>query len=400
MTTNQKTNPRVHWHNVAISFLIVLCICILCSTNTFAGSLSISWAPVSDSSVAGYKIKYGTTSGSYTQSLDVGQVTSYILNNLTEGATYYLVVVAYNSNHVEGVPSAQVSGVVLAASNISAGSISATSAVISWKTNKSSDSQVDYGTATSYGLVTPLDPTLTLSHAQTLSNLIAGTTYNYRVRSKDAGGSTTVSTNFTFTTTTDSTPPGDVQNFTAVPGNSQVTLSWINPSDSDFKGVMIRYRTDGVFPANKSDGILAVDDQTGLAGASDSFIHSGLNNGTTYSYSAFTYDTSQNYSSTAHAQATPANISITSLSPGRGDVGAAVSIGGIGFGSSQGTSTVTFNGVKAVVSAWSDSAISTTVPSNATSGPVVVTVNGVQSNGVNFKVGGKLSAPGQVRIKK
>jgi hypothetical protein len=37
---------------------------------TFAGSLLISWDSVADSRVAGYKLKYGTTSKSYTSSVD------------------------------------------------------------------------------------------------------------------------------------------------------------------------------------------------------------------------------------------------------------------------------------------------------------------------------------------
>ena len=61
---------------------------------------------------------------------------------------------------------------------------------------------------------------------------------------------------------------------------------------------------------------------------------------------------------------------------------------------------MTFNGDSAAVSAWSDTSITAAVPSNATSGPVVATVNGIQSNSVTFKIGGKLAAPGRVRVKK
>ena len=160
---------------------------------------------------------------------------------------------------------------------------------------------------------------------------------------------------------------------------------------------MIRYRTDGIFPANTSDGSLAAD-RTGLPGTSDSFLHSGLNNGMTYFYSAFSYDSSQNYSMTAHTQATPTNLTILSLSPSQGTIGTTVAISGTGFGNEPGT--VTFNGVSAAVSAWSDTSITAAVPSNATSGPVVATVNGIQSNSVTFKIGGKLAAPGRFRVKK
>jgi Bacterial Ig-like domain (group 2)/Protein of unknown function (DUF1573)/IPT/TIG domain/Abnormal spindle-like microcephaly-assoc'd, ASPM-SPD-2-Hydin/Galactose oxidase, central domain len=77
---------------------------------------------------------------------------------------------------------------------------------------------------------------------------------------------------------------------------------------------------------------------------------------------------------------------ITSLSVTSGAVGASVTISGTSFGSSQGTSTVTFNGTSATASSWGSSSITVTVPSGATTGSVVVTVGGSASNGVTFPV--------------
>lgn len=71
--------------------------------------------------------------------------------------------------------------------------------------------------------------------------------------------------------------------------------------------------------------------------------------------------------------------SISSLSPGFGPVGTPITIGGLNFGSTQGSSTVTFNGVTAAVSSWSSSSISTVVPNGATTGNVIVTVGGMQA---------------------
>jgi hypothetical protein len=73
-------------------------------------------------------------------------------------------------------------------------------------------------------------------------------------------------------------------------------------------------------------------------------------------------------------------------------------ITGTGFGAKQGTSKVTFNGSVAQVSNWSATSITAIVPENATNGLIIVTVNGVQTNGLSFKVGGKLGAPGKPRI--
>ena len=78
---------------------------------------------------------------------------------------------------------------------------------------------------------------------------------------------------------------------------------------------------------------------------------------------------------------------INSLSPTSGHVGATVTISGTNFGSTRGSSTVKFNGTSATsFSSWSATTIKVAVPTGATTGNVVVTVNGVASNGVNFTV--------------
>jgi RHS repeat-associated protein len=84
-------------------------------------------------------------------------------------------------------------------------------------------------------------------------------------------------------------------------------------------------------------------------------------------------------------QGTPAEPpAIASVVQAAGSAGTPVVINGTYFGTSQGSSTVTFNGVAATPSNWTDTQVSVPVPSGATSGPVVVTVNGVASNGFVF----------------
>jgi IPT/TIG domain-containing protein len=79
---------------------------------------------------------------------------------------------------------------------------------------------------------------------------------------------------------------------------------------------------------------------------------------------------------------------IADLSPTSGPVGTPATITGTDFGSTQGTSTVTFNGVTATPSNWSATSIVAPVPSGAATGSVVVTVSGANSNGVTFTVTG------------
>jgi len=81
-----------------------------------------------------------------------------------------------------------------------------------------------------------------------------------------------------------------------------------------------------------------------------------------------------------------ATLSISSLSPTSGAIGASVTISGSGFGNSQGSSTVKFNGVTASATSWGNKTIVATVPSGATTGNVVVTVGSNSSNGVTFTV--------------
>jgi len=78
--------------------------------------------------------------------------------------------------------------------------------------------------------------------------------------------------------------------------------------------------------------------------------------------------------------------SISNLNPSSGPVGTSVTVSGANFGATQLNSTVTFNGVTAFPSGWNDLTITVPVPAGASTGNVIVTVNGLASPGVNFTV--------------
>jgi hypothetical protein len=79
---------------------------------------------------------------------------------------------------------------------------------------------------------------------------------------------------------------------------------------------------------------------------------------------------------------------IGGLSPGSAPAaGTPVTINGVNFGSTQGSSTVKFNGTTGTPTSWSDTSITVPVPSGATTGNVVVTVGGVASGGAYFPIG-------------
>jgi hypothetical protein len=83
---------------------------------------------------------------------------------------------------------------------------------------------------------------------------------------------------------------------------------------------------------------------------------------------------------------------ITGIAPTQGSVGTTVTISGTGFGTTQGSSTVTFNGMPASPSSWSNASIVVPVPNGATTGNVAVLVNGVSAAGPLFLVLPSISA--------
>ena len=73
---------------------------------------------------------------------------------------------------------------------------------------------------------------------------------------------------------------------------------------------------------------------------------------------------------------------ISSITPNYGAPAALINISGTNFGTTNGS--VTVGGAPAYIASWSNTAIAILVPSNATTGNLVVTVGGGSSNGVPF----------------
>ena len=79
-------------------------------------------------------------------------------------------------------------------------------------------------------------------------------------------------------------------------------------------------------------------------------------------------------------------MNLSSINPVVGLVGDTVTINGSKFGSTQGSSVVTFyNGVEATITSWSDTSIQVKVPVGFSTGPVTVTTTDGTSNGVVFR---------------
>lgn len=105
----------------------------------------------------------------------------------------------------------------------------ATQATVTWTTDEPATSQVEYGLDTNYGSVTPLQGNLKTAHSVTISGLTTGTTYHFRVKSKDGCGRETVSGDLQFTTI-DNIPPdtqilsGPVQG--SYQSSTEATFTW------------------------------------------------------------------------------------------------------------------------------------------------------------------------------
>jgi len=110
-------------------------------------------------------------------------------------------------------------------SSVAASNIQSYGAAITWTTNIAADSQVDYGTTTSYGSSSALDSRLVTSHTVTLSQLSAATTYHFRVRSS-AAGSQAISGDYTFSTAPTSTTYALTASPATLSSGGLITVNW------------------------------------------------------------------------------------------------------------------------------------------------------------------------------
>jgi hypothetical protein len=249
------------------------------------------------------KVQYGTTIsyGGETSNGTLTNAHSLDLSGLSPATLYHYRVISKDASNNSSTSTDQtfttLDTVPPVISAISTDNITVSSARVNWTTNELADSKTSYGLTVSYGSVVSAG-TLVANHQMTVSGLSANTLYHFVATSKDAAGNSATSTDQTFTTLPDTTPPANVSSLAATAGDGQVALSWLNPPDADYAGVRIRRSTTG-FPATPTSGQSAYD------GSGTSVTDVGLVNGTLYYYTAFAYDASGNFASGAVNSATP-----------------------------------------------------------------------------------------------
>jgi len=292
------------------------------SSNITSGGATITW---STNEPATTQVDYGTTTAygsSTTLNSTLATNHSAALSGLTASATYHYRVKSADaagnlatSGDNTFTTSAAPDTTGPAFSLIATINVTDTGATVTWGTDEPASTQVEYGLTASYGSSTTVNATLLNSHSQALTGLQSTTLYHYRVKGADSAGNQSVSEDHVFTTGSlaDTTPPANIQNFSAKEIGHQITLNWINPPDLDFIGVRIRYRTDH-YPTDNNDGVL-LGDFTGQPNQAMSTIQTSIEKKATYYYSASTYDNSGNYQHTAYASVTVSDASDSSGNP-------------------------------------------------------------------------------------
>jgi formylglycine-generating enzyme required for sulfatase activity len=136
----------------------------------------------------------------------------------------------------------------------------------------------------------------------TLTGLTNGTAYTFTVKSVDTAGNKSAGVTATATPVVpDTTAPADVMGLRATAGDTQVELGWTEPSDTDFEKVEI-----------SGTGFTTVEVTKGTAATTIT----GLTNGTAYTFTVKSVDTTGNKSAGATVTATPMIPSMISVTGG------------------------------------------------------------------------------------
>lgn len=94
--------PKVFSFQQLVAILGLLLLPILAQGAT--RQVTLAWDASPDPAVIGYKLHYGTTSGAYGTTLDVGTNTSATISGLTAGTNFYFVVTAYSVAALDSAP--------------------------------------------------------------------------------------------------------------------------------------------------------------------------------------------------------------------------------------------------------------------------------------------------------
>jgi hypothetical protein len=153
MTRTDRGDKMSRLRNAAI---FVLAFLTFFPALAIAASLQVSWNANTDSDLGGYLIYCGTQSGTYSACYDVGKATSYQLNAVQGGTTYYIALAAYDTSQNDSALSVEKSVTV----PVTTQTVTVPNVVGKTQTNAAS-------TLTSAGLITG---TITQAYSSTIAS--------------------------------------------------------------------------------------------------------------------------------------------------------------------------------------------------------------------------------------
>jgi hypothetical protein len=77
------------------ALVVPIFVCLL-APSLEARTLTLVWDPNTEPDIAGYLLSYGTVSGQYTSTIDLGNVTSYVFSEPNPLLRYFVALRAYN----------------------------------------------------------------------------------------------------------------------------------------------------------------------------------------------------------------------------------------------------------------------------------------------------------------
>ncbi len=287
-------SPSLRW--LLLGFLSVFAL----ACHASAQSVGLSWNADSDPTVTGYVVFYGTSSGNYTQTIDVGNVTAAAVPNLSAGTTYYLAVAAYNgagiqsdvSNEVSGIPSSSSSSSSIPAAPTSVSATAGNAQVaLNWAAVSGATSYNVKRSATSGGPYTTV-ATVTSASA-TDSSVTNGAVYYYVVTAVNSSGESNNSSEVSATPQAPVPATPAPSGLTASAGNALVTLNWTASSGATSYNVKRSTTSGGPYTTIGSPSSTFASD-------------SSVTNGITYYYVVSAANSAGESANSSEVSATPA----------------------------------------------------------------------------------------------
>ncbi|MGC4083754.1 MAG: hypothetical protein QM736_16995 [Vicinamibacterales bacterium] len=185
---------------------------IMCAARADAGTLTLTWDPTPEDDVVGYLVSWGTASHTYTETIDVGNQTSFTFAAPDAGTVWYFNVRAYDSaGQVGDYATETIADLSLPPALPSvrpiAPVIGTTAATLQASANPAGTPAVayfEYGATAAYGVTTlPMNLGWGIDEVAVgngdLASLVCDTSYHFRVVATNGAGSV-VSSDQTFTT--------------------------------------------------------------------------------------------------------------------------------------------------------------------------------------------------------